>query len=215
MGMFDTVDIKPGLFFCSEGHDLAEHGESAAGDLQTKDFNCTMGSIQIAADRSVTQVEGPLGMAMEDCELVASQFNCYTSCAACPAFVSENHVHLVWCEFVVTIQNHQVTQIQYVSDTTTAFLEKEPKAATYTNGTPRHLDGPMPYADAIRIRNERWALRAELQDLHARTVAHLHDAGDEQPGTVHVYFHAGHPPRTDCSANLCDCGKPHTDQTAR
>lgn len=198
MGMFDDVAFPPGMFFCSMGHDLHEHGENPTCGMQTKDYACAMGLITIGADRSVTQQEGFGGWPMIDAELEKSWFQCYTSCTACPAFVSMNgvgHVHLVWCEFHVTVRMSTVTEIKYVSKTTAEFIEETPHG-TYMNGESWKVAGPMPYAEATQISKQRWQDHCDLRNLEIATIAWLHDAGDEQPGTEHFYCHAGFPPRS-------------------
>lgn len=200
MGMFDNVVIEPGLFFCSEGHDLFEHGDSPTADMQTKDYECVMGDIVIDADRSVTQRTGVFGSnPMNARELEESEFTCYASCTACPAFVAMNgigHVHAVWCEFRVVIRDGKASEIQYISKTTAEFLVETP-LGTYYNGESWKALGPMPYADAQKISKRKWQEHCELRELEATTCHWLHDPGDETPGTQHFYCHAGFPPRNN------------------
>lgn len=138
MGMFDWVHSDDPRFVCSEGHRIVS--------MQTKDCDCTLGTISIDAGGRVTQHKGPLGFAHVG--PMNETLEVYGDCDQCPALVQAKTLNLcsVGVDFDVTVENDIVTRVHRASPTTAEHLAKD-VAQPYMAG----CAGPMPYADAMAI----------------------------------------------------------------
>ncbi len=139
MGLFDYVSVQGAAFVCSEGHDLS--GE----EFQTKDLGSTMGSACLE-DGQITIIPGDWG---EPPKLpFLGRMHIYCTCRQCPAFVQAKTMNLcgAWVEFEVTIVDDKIRSVTRISQTTTEYLETEPKKPYMVNCL-----GPMPYEDAYQL----------------------------------------------------------------
>lgn len=149
MGLYDHVKTDHPEFVCSEGHRLTL--------LQTKDFDCVMGDVRIAADGKVTFSGGPMGMPWpNDARGYLGRINVYDFCPDCPAYVAPGtfNVHHVWVEFEVEIINGVVRSIQRISGPTAEEI-----ANTLALPHMKEAVGPMSPIDAGIYAAEQRAAR--------------------------------------------------------
>jgi hypothetical protein len=152
MGLFDRVHVSPDdtRFRCSEDHRL-DH------ELQSKDFGSTMGEVYVDG-RAIRLAPGGAG----DDEAppprpLNRRFRCYTSCAACPAFVTpDGDLVEPWVELELEIVDDVIVEVARISASTAAWLEAQPAEAYL-----RDAVGPLPRGEARELQRRRLLQRGK------------------------------------------------------
>jgi hypothetical protein len=143
MGMFDYVHVDE-RFTCPDGHSLADM------EFQTKDLDCTLGSIELIGER--VQFVDSMGLGAPHRGIYTGPIEFYGSCERCPAFVQAETFNLidfpVW--FAVWIVEDEIRDIKRVSPSLGEWLHSEPRQPHMHN-----CRGPMSHDDAKRARTNR------------------------------------------------------------
>lgn len=150
MGLYDRVHVLDKRFVCSEGHSLVESAQSPDGQFQSKDFGCTMGTVTIHEDGTITQVEGGYGGPAG----VDAEAEIYADCIECPAFVQYGTGNLCacWVSFLLRTDGSRIApgtrvlEVTRTSPATKDWLATEPTKKWMAN-----CHGPMTYKEAWNL----------------------------------------------------------------